>query len=218
MDHQIAPLHFITADRHPMPHLQQILVACRSGVRWIQLRMKHATENELISTAIQARRICSRYRAKLIINDHPEIALHCQADGVHLGQKDMPPATARRMRAQMIIGGTANTPRQALEMAGGGADYIGAGPFRFTQTKQNLAPILGSGGLKVILDELHRQRPGFPVIAVGGITVGDLDLLSNLPLHGIAVSGAIVGATDPASAVHKIINKFNNRKVHVTDR
>ena len=214
----IAPLHFITMEGHCVPHVQQVLLACQAGVKWIQLRIKQGSKDEMRCMAKEARRICSQHRARLIINDHLDIALECGADGLHLGQQDMPLAEARKRGSHLIIGGTANTPEQALDMAGQGADYIGAGPFRFTATKKNLSPILGFSGMEAILERLDRERVPQPVVAVGGIRLEDLEKLLALPLHGIAISGAIARAAAPGEVVEKIAKHFNNRKDHVSTR
>lgn len=216
MHSQIATLHFITLDQHSVSHAAQVLHACRAGVKWVQLRIKQDSKAAIMSAAQQARQLCSRYNARLIINDHLDIALACRADGVHLGQHDMPLAEARRAAgSHFIIGGTANTPAQALDMAMQGADYIGAGPFRYTTTKQRLAPVLGVKGLEAITQELDRKAIKVPLVAVGGIRPEDLAALGQLPLHGVAVSAAIARDPKPEGIIREIMNHFNQRKYHV---
>ena len=211
----IASLQFITLDDHVDSPVRQSLVACQAGVRWIQLRMKGANKTDRLQAAKQIRKICDDYQARLIINDHLDIALEASADGLHLGQQDLPLAQARQAAGKLLLGGTANTPRQALEAVAQGADYIGAGPFRFTSTKKNLSPILGIGGLETILNRLAQENVSTPVIAVGGIGIKDLPELLALPLHGIAVAGMLARAPDPAALVAKIEKHFTNRKSHV---
>lgn len=207
-------LQFITLDGYRVPPVRQVRLACEAGVKWVQLRMKDTAKAVVLEAAKEARRICDDYGARLIINDHPDIALQSGADGVHLGQNDMPVAAARELATRLIIGGTANTPEQALDMIRQGADYIGVGPFRFTTTKKNLSPVLGLKGIEVILHRLRLEGLEHPVIAVGGITAADLEALLTLPVHGIAISGTIARAAEPAAIIEKMNDSFNQRKTH----
>lgn len=214
----ISRLHFITLDQYRVPHAEQVLAACKAGVKWVQLRMKQAEKEAILREAGKAREICDKYRARLIINDHVDIALRCRADGLHLGNDDMPVCKARAITGpDMIIGGTANTPADALKRIEQGADYVGAGPFRFTRTKKNLAPILEKAGIAAILETLRTERIDRPVIAVGGIMLEDLRDLLGLPLHGIAVSGLIARASCPEQTVRAIEEIFETRNHYVKD-
>ncbi|QEC53748.1 thiamine-phosphate diphosphorylase [Anseongella ginsenosidimutans] len=212
---KIARLHFITLDDYRTPPARQVLLACQAGIKWVQLRIKEGSRAFILQAAREARGICDHYQARLIINDHPDIALQCGADGVHLGQQDMPVAKARKMAGKLIIGGTANTPAQALDMARQGADYIGAGPFRFTTTKKKLSPILGRKGIEAIRDQLDREGMPQPLIAVGGIRIEDLEELLALRIYGIAVSGTIARAADPLEVTKKLENYFTKLKSDV---
>jgi thiamine-phosphate pyrophosphorylase len=193
-------IHCLTYDGAPLPHLEQVKQLLDAGANWIQLRQKRGTEREKLQTATQAATLCQKYKATLIINDSPQICLESGANGVHLGLKDCPVPEARKMLGKgAIIGGTANTLETAKQREGEGCDYIGLGPWRITQTKENLGAILGESGTKKIVD----LNLSIPIIAIGGITPADVPKIRALGVHGIAVSSGIVMASDIKKAFAK---------------
>ncbi len=201
----IAQLHFITQENEIYSHLRGITAACEAGVKWVQLRIKDKTEEEISEQSQLAREICDRYGVKLIINDYPEIAKKVNADGVHLGKNDMPVANARHIVGnKMIIGATANTLEDIISHADNGADYIGLGPFRYTSTKKNLSPILGIEGYVHIMKECARRAIDVPIIAIGGIEREDIAALMETGVYGVALSGLIVRSNDMSGEVEKI--------------
>jgi len=190
-------LQVLTWDNSPIPHLEQVKQLLDAGAKWIQLRQKKGTEDEKLKIAKAAAKLCQEYKTTLIINDSPQIALESGADGVHLGLKDCPIPEARRLLGKnAIIGGTANTQLQALQLVTYGCDYIGLGPWKQTQTKENLSEILGEAGIKKVL-ELHLK---VPVVAIGGITLADVPKILSLGVQGIAVSSGIVAAKNIKAA------------------
>jgi len=190
-------LQVLTWDNSPIPHLEQVKQLLDAGAKWIQLRQKKGTESEKLKIAISAAKLCQEYKTTLIINDSPQIALESGADGVHLGLKDCPIPEARKLLGKnAIIGGTANTQLQALQLVTYGCDYIGLGPWKQTQTKENLSEILGEAGIKKVL-ELHLK---IPVVAIGGITLADVPQIMSLGVQGIAVSSGIVAAKNIKAA------------------
>lgn len=195
-------LLYISQQTPTASHADNILAACEAGCRWIQLRVKHEDPTD---AAFAAMDICRSYGATLSINDHPEIAKTVGAHGVHVGLQDMSVAEARTIGGpQLIIGGTANTPEDALAHAAAGADYIGYGPFRFTTTKEKLSPILGIAGY----NRLMAARPGIPVFAIGGILIDDIPAILETGVYGIAVSGLITHARDKKSLVQQILDSI----------
>jgi len=193
----ISPLHCLTWDNAPLSHLEQVQQLLDAGANWIQLRQKNGTEREKMQTAITAMALCEKYKAILIINDSPQICLESGANGVHLGLKDYPISEARKLLGEYaIIGGTANTPEQARQRESEGCNYIGLGPWRATQTKENLSEVLGETGIKNVVD-LNLK---IPVIAIGGIALQDIEKIVPLGVQGIAVSSGIVAAEDIGEA------------------
>jgi thiamine-phosphate pyrophosphorylase len=190
-------LQVLTWDNSPIPHLEQIRQLLDAGANWIQLRQKNGSEQEKLKTAITAVSLCRKYKATLIVNDSPQIALESGADGVHLGLGDCPVAKARELLGKnAIIGGTANTQLQALRRVKENCDYIGLGPWKLTQTKENLSEVLGETGIKKILDLGLK----IPVIAIGGIAPADVSKIMSLGVYGIAVSSGIVAAKNIKAA------------------
>lgn len=199
-------VQFITHFTDTITYLDSVRIALEGGCRWIQLRMKEATEEEAEVVARQAQALCSDYGAFFIIDDRVELVKKIGADGVHLGKQDMPVGEARRFLGTAFrIGGTANTFEDIRRHAMDGADYIGCGPFRFTTTKQKLAPVLGLEGYRVILGRMHEVGIGLPIVGIGGITTEDIPPLKAVGLNGIALSGSVLRAADPVAEMKKII-------------
>ncbi|MDR6807392.1 thiamine-phosphate pyrophosphorylase [Dyadobacter sp. BE34] len=198
-------LHFISNETGTMSHIDSIRLALEAGCQWIQLRVKNRAEEEVLPIAWEATQLCDRYGARLIINDFPRVALAVQSFGLHLGLTDMPVPEARMLVGEkMVIGGTANTWDDIVRRINEGADYIGLGPFRFTNTKQNLSPILGIDGYRTLMLQMREAGHSTPIIAIGGITPDDIGGLREAGLHGVAMSGALIGATDPQKTFYQI--------------
>jgi thiamine-phosphate pyrophosphorylase len=198
-------IQYISQQTTTSSHLDNILMACAAGCKWIQLRMKDADIPTITAIAAFAKQTCDAYDAKLIINDHPDIAALIGASGAHVGKEDMSVAQARKiMGPGSIIGGTANSLEDILRHADDGADYVGLGPYRFTTTKQKLSPILGLEGIQHIMNQLQARNVTIPVIAIGGITLEDIPALRRTGIQGIAVSGLITHAADKARLIQQI--------------
>jgi thiamine-phosphate pyrophosphorylase len=198
-------LYFVTMDGVPIGHLEQVEAACRAGIRLVQLRMKDASDQEMLAAALEARRICDAWEAVLIINDRVEVALASGADGVHVGLEDMPVGEVRRMLGVgKIVGGTANTAEDVMGHYHHGADYVGVGPFRYTTTKKNLSPVLGIAGYRGIMGRLGIVGIEIPVIAIGGIGPGDVGGLLETGVYGVAFSGMFVHSADRTGLIRSL--------------
>lgn len=210
----IARLHYISQATTELTHLEAIQSACDAGCDWIQLRIKDQTEAQIQTIAEAAKLICDQAQAKLIINDRPAIAKAVQADGVHLGLKDMAHTTARTMLGQhFIIGGTANTFEDIKKYAEEGVvDYVGLGPFRFTTTKKKLSPTLGLEGYRRIIAECQANQITLPIIAIGGIQLEDIEAIMATGVHGIAVSTLITQAVDKQATVSLIQDVIKKKR------
>lgn len=183
------------------------------GCRHVQLRMKDATEAEVERTARQALRMCGDFGARLYIDDFPAVCRAVGAAGVHLGKTDMPPVEARKIVGdQAIIGGTANTFDDIAALHRQGVDYIGLGPFRFTETKKNLSPVLGLEGYRSIMRACREHGIGLPVVAIGGIASADIPAILATGVSGIALSSSILAASDPTAETRKLIKIIDDEK------
>jgi thiamine-phosphate pyrophosphorylase len=209
----ISPVHYLVT------RPEQAELACQAGLDWIQLRVKNQPYANWKTLAQETLAVCRSHNTRLIINDNPHLAAEINADGVHLGQDDMPLPQARALLGTgFIIGGTANTVETIRQHQQNGADYVGLGPFRFTQTKEKLSPILGLVGYQTILSALRTEGFRLPIVAIGGITLNDIPALLQTGLHGVAVSSAIGGADDPGEQArlfhHYVTSTHTNTTAH----
>ncbi|MCH7411210.1 thiamine phosphate synthase [Belliella sp. DSM 111904] len=205
----ISKLQYISQVKPFKTHQEAIENALLGGCKWIQLRVKDIPEEELLAIAKDAKAMCVIHEAKLIINDHVKIAKAVDADGVHLGLEDMKVSEARKLLGfDKIIGATANTIEHITQHAKDVPDYIGLGPFRFTETKAKLSPILGFVGYQSIIQEVEKLQINIPIIAVGGIKSTDLDELMQTGIHGVAISSDINHAEKPKLKIEEIEKKL----------
>ena len=204
-------IQFISHYSERYSYLDSIQLALEGGCRWIQLRMKDATDDEVRPIAVEAQKLCRAYGAKFIIDDRVALVRELGADGVHLGKNDMPIREARQILGpDYIIGGTANTFEDAKAHYEASANYIGCGPFRFTTTKQKLAPVLGLDGYRQIIQQTRAANINIPVVAIGGITQADIPAILQTGITGIALSGTVLRADDPIAEMKHIINIINH--------
>lgn len=200
-------IQFITHTTDSIGYVEGARLALEGGCKWVQLRMKDATDDEVRNAAAEIQPLCKEHEAVFVLDDRVELAKELHADGVHLGKNDMPVDEARRILGEeYIIGGTANTFEDIERLARQGADYIGCGPFRFTTTKKNLAPVLGIDGYREIIEKMSKTGIDLPVVAIGGITADDIDAILATGVRGIAVSGTVLNADDPVAMMKKLIN------------
>lgn len=199
-------IQFISHFTEQHTYLDSIRLALEGGIKWVQLRMKDATEDEIISVGTEVRRLCDQHSATFIIDDHVELVHKLKADGVHLGKNDMPIAEARNILGKdIIIGGTANTFEDIAAHYQATANYIGCGPFRFTTTKKGLSPTLGLEGYRSIMQKVKEAVIDIPVVAIGGITAEDIPDIMQTGISGIALSGAILRAENPIEEINRIL-------------
>ena len=192
----IPRLHVITQDNLENSHYEQANLALKGGAKMIQFRSKIMPIEEIKSTAQNILKITQEHNAQLILNDHWETAIEIGLDGVHVGLTDTPISEIRK-HTNFIIGGTANTLEDIKLHYNSGADYVGAGPFHFTRTKDNLSPILGEEGYRQIISSCRIEKISIPIIAIGGITPKDTKTLKSIGLHGIAIASQINTSENP---------------------
>ena len=179
--------------------LYRVEQALLGGVTLLQLREKEKTTREYIELADRVHRITQKYSVPLIIDDRVDVALAINAEGVHLGQSDMPISTARKILGNdFIIGATTKTVPQAIEAFEQGADYLGVGAIYPTTTK--VKTILTSAET---LDAICKAV-SIPVNAIGGLNKDNIDVLKGIPVSGICVVSAIMKAEEPKRATEEI--------------
>lgn len=199
-------LQFITHRTSSYDEIQGAEAVLRGGCRWVQLRMKDASPQEVRTVALKMRQLCNQYSAVMILDDHVELVEETGADGVHLGRNDMRVDEARRILGPgKIIGATANTYADIEEAALKGADYIGLGPYRHTTTKKNLSQILGLQGYQETLTQCRSHGLRLPIVAIGGITLDDVGCIIETGVAGIAVSGALLNAEDTDAETNRFV-------------
>lgn len=207
-------IQFITHNTGSIGYVEGARMALEGGCKWIQLRMKDASDDEVRQAAAEIQPMCKEHEAVFLLDDRVELAKELHADGVHLGKNDMPIDEARRILGEeYIIGGTANTFEDIQRIAAQGADYIGCGPFRFTTTKKNLAPVLGIEGYRDIIAKMRNAGINIPMVAIGGITPDDIDEILATGVQGIAVSGTVLNADDPVAMMKSLLLQNDNKEL-----
>lgn len=178
---------------------EQVEDALKGGVTCVQLREKTLDEDNFLKEAREIRQLCRRYGVPFLINDNLEVAIACGADGVHVGQDDLPiTEVRRRVGDSMIVGVSAHNVEEAKRAMDGGADYLGAGAVFGTTTKSNVTP-LSHATLREICEAVE-----IPVVAIGGITKDNLLRLHGTGVSGVAVVSAIFAAQDIQAACREL--------------
>lgn len=187
-------------------------MALEGGCRWIQLRLKEATDEEFRQVAAEIIPLCEEAGAFLVFDDRVELTREMHVHGVHLGKNDMPPAEARELLGPgAIIGVTAHCVDDILATRGIDIDYIGLGPFKPTSTKKNHATPLGLEGYREIVGAARAAGIDTPIVAIGGIVEADIKPLMAVGVNGIALSGTIINADDPVAETQKILKLLTDR-------
>lgn len=202
------PIMCLTRDGGGAGPVEQARLLCEAGAKWVQLRMKDAAPEAWLATAKEVVGVCHAFGALCIVNDSVLIAIAAGADGAHLGRHDMDWHHARRMLGpRKILGGTVNDAEDARRaVASGSLDYAGVGPFRFTGTKKQLAPLLGAEGIARLVEALG----GMPAWAIGGVQPADLPILRAAGASGVAVCGALYEGDSVHASYRAFERAWNN--------
>jgi thiamine-phosphate pyrophosphorylase len=186
---------------------EMTLAAMRAGVRWVQYREKERSRKDIYRHAVKLRRITADYGATFIVNDHADIALAVDADGVHLGQDDLPLKEARKVMGERIIGISTHSLKEAKDAAAQGADYIGFGPLFPTKTKDAGEP----RGVEM-LKQVRREVP-LPVAAIGGISVENLRSVLDAGADAVAVASAVLSGdiSENVAAFMRVMSEGTDR-------
>lgn len=202
-------LQFITNTEAKTPVAEQIKAFISGGGRWVQIRMKDASDEEIGRVVEEVKPLCIETETFLILNDRVELAKTLDVGGVHLGKTDMLPSKARMLLGPAaVIGVTANTIDDIKAVRSLDVDYIGMGPYADTKTKKNLSPILGLEGIRTLCKEMEQLEINISHVAVGGIKLDDVVPLMEAGCNGIAVSGAIAFADDIAKATSDFLERL----------
>lgn len=194
-------LYLVTDDSLARRPVEEIVErAVNGGVTLVQLRCKDAGGRRLYERAVEMRRRLAPYGVPLIINDRLDVALAARADGVHLGQSDLPCAEARRLAGpDFLIGISVGSPEEAVCAERDGASYVAASPVFATPTKTDAPPPVGLAGVSAI-----RRVTRLPLVAIGGLHAGNAGEVMRAGADGIAVVSAIMAAKDPAAAARDL--------------
>lgn len=187
-----------------LPHDEQVKILIKGGAEFIQLREKRASSRDFYFQAEKAIEFARKRNVKIIINDRVDIALALKADGVHLGQDDLPPAEARKILGeQAIIGFSTHTPEQAARAARLPVDYIAVGPVFATETKENPEKPVGLEGLKKAREAIGN----FPLVAIGGITPHNFRDVFSIGADSLAIIGGILS---PPEKIIENLRRFSS--------
>ncbi len=189
---------YVITDGRLMEETKGAKLALEGGATTIQLRMKNASTRKMVEKGKKIRKLTEDYEALYIVNDRIDVALATDADGVHLGQEDMPLSLARRIVGERIIGISASTVDEAIDAEKNGADYIGAGSVYPTNSKKN-AVIIGIEGRR----EIGRVS-SIPVVAIGGITAEKVNEVLGAGAAGIAVISYVMAFSEPEKRMKEL--------------
>lgn len=182
--------------------LHRVEEGLKGGVTLLQLREKNCGGKEYLERAIKVKKIADKYNVPLIIDDRVDVAIACDAAGVHVGQSDLPVAAVRKLLGpDKIVGATAKTVEQAKVAFEQGADYLGVGAIYPTATK-----------VKTVITKVEtiteiKNAVPLPIVAIGGLEADNLDILIGAPIDGVAVVRAIIKSDNPKTAAENIKNK-----------
>lgn len=207
----IDSFHYLTQDVPSFSHLELATLACEAGAKWIQYRSKNkGTKEDWLGEARQLEAICDDWGTTLIICSGVEICLELgEAQGVHLERGDMSVKEARKLLGpDKTIGGSAHTLEDVLAAYDAGADYVGLGPHKPTNTIRHSNEFLSCADYRRIADELRKRNVDIPLIAAGGIHPGDVEELMQTGISGVAVSSAINLSENPGAAYREFYRKL----------
>ena len=186
-----------------------VRAAATNGAGMIQLREKNLSGVEMIRLADEMREVLEGTGCAFTVNDRVDVAMACGADGVHLGQEDFPVSRARKMAGDTLFYGvTAGKSEWASRAAAEDADYIGVGPVYATGSKADARAPIGPEGFRRIIE----HAPGLPAVAIGGIGVENVEPVIEAGASGVAVIGAVMGASDPGAATRELRNRIERAR------
>lgn len=181
--------------------------AVENGVTCVQLRSeKEVNKRYWYEAGVMIKAVLADYNVPLIVNDHIDVALAIDADGVHIGQNDLPPEAVRKMIGpNKLLGLSVGSIGELLAVKPHEVDYVGIGPVFATTTKKNARPAMGIEGLQKIV-----EARAIPKVAIGGINAGNVESVMQTKVNGVAVVSAICGQEDVATATKQLVKLIGN--------
>lgn len=177
----------------------------KAGIKIIQYREKYKSKKDMYQDSLELRKITKKHGVTFIVNDDVDIALAVGADGVHLGQDDLPVAAARAMAPkEFIIGLSTHSPAQARQAVKQGADYIGVGPLYPTKTKKDVCPAVGITYLDYVVNHIN-----LPFVAIGGIKLSNLPEVLSHGAKSVAMVTEIISCPDIQGRIKEIVKIIN---------
>jgi thiamine-phosphate pyrophosphorylase len=193
-------------------HREIVAAAIRGGVTMVQYREKNGTTREMVTEALDLRNLCHGQGIPFIVNDRLDVALAVDADGVHVGQDDLPATLARKLIGRgKILGVSAGNVEQALAAVADGADYVGASPVFATPTKPDAPAAMGLQGL-----EAMARAIAVPLVAIGGVNASNAASMIRAGARGVAVVSAIVNADDVEAAARELRRVIDQARKELT--
>ena len=201
MPFELPKLYPITDRRlSGLSHAEQVARLCEGGARVVQLREKHLSPREFYAEVLEALKVARSFGAKLIINDRADVALAVGADGVHVGQNDVPPEAVRALLgAGKVVGFSTHSVEQAASAARRPIDYIAIGPVFSTKSKENPDPVVGLEGVRRVREAIGNA----PLVAIGGIKADRAPSVLEAGADSVAVIGALLNTSDPAEITRR---------------
>lgn len=198
-------LYVITGEEfHPSRTLEEVMrEAMEGGADFIQLRDKKSTKKQVLEKAKMLRELTNEFDVPFIVNDHIDVALAVGADGIHLGQDDLPLVEARKLVGDKIIGISTHSIEQAREAERNGADYIGVGPIFPTKSKEDVVEPVTVSYLREVVNEIK-----IPFVPIGGIKLHNVDEVLNAGGKSVCVISEVVGSSDVKGTCEAFIRKI----------
>ena len=202
MKFELPKLYPITDRRlSGLTHAEQLARLCEGGATFVQLREKHLPPREFYAEVSEALRVARSFGARVIVNDRVDVALAAGADGVHVGQDDMPPGAVRALLGEgRVVGFSTHGVEQAIEAARLAVDYIAIGPVFSTKSKENPDPVVGLEGVRRVRAAVGRA---VKLVAIGGITAESAPSVLEVGADSVAVIGTLLDTSQPAEITRR---------------
>lgn len=197
----ISKLHYLTQDLEDSAHLEQVVLACEAGCKWIQYRCLSKSDEQMLEELHQIAAVCDDWGTTLLVTNHWHLLPLADIQGVHIEDMDADVSVIRaEIGEDKILGASATYYPQIVKHIKNGVDYIGCGPFAHTDTKPNNHQHWGVAGYQNLMNNLEKDQLSIPLIAAGGVNLASVKDLMETEIHGVAISAAINKSENPTAA------------------